>query len=58
MDVPKLVSDVLVLPLNSFNAGENQVSEDAAANVVEGDETHPLAFVKHFKKRVFKLPSA
>lgn len=55
MDVPKLVSDVLVLPLNSFNAGENQVSEDAAANVVEGDETHPLAFVKHFKKRVFKL---
>jgi mannosyltransferase OCH1-like enzyme len=58
MDVPKLVSDVLVLPLNSFNAGEIQVSEDAAANVVEGDETHALAFVKHFKKRVFKLPSA
>lgn len=52
MDVPKLVSDVLVLPVNSFGAGE---TDNIPENAIQSDEMHPLAFVKHYKHQVFKL---
>ncbi|CDK26516.1 unnamed protein product [Kuraishia capsulata CBS 1993] len=40
LDVPKLVSDVLVLPITSFSPG--------IAKMGSQDEDHPLAFVKHY----------
>ncbi|GMM32192.1 alpha-1,6-mannosyltransferase [Martiniozyma asiatica (nom. inval.)] len=51
MEVPKLVSDVLVMPVMSFSGIEDP---SAPENAVKGDETHPLAFVKHYKHRVYQ----
>lgn len=53
MDVPKLVSDVLVLPVNSFSAGAGDDTE-LSEHAVQHDLSHPLAFVQHFKDRVFR----
>lgn len=53
MDVPKLVSDVLVLPVNSFGAGADH-DDELPDNAIHGDLSHPLAFVQHFKHRVFR----
>lgn len=53
MEVPKLVSDVLVLPVNSFGAGEKEFDE-LPDNAIQSDQDHQLAFVKHYKHQVFK----
>lgn len=71
METPKLVGDVLVLPINSFAAGDDgaEIEEEAGAaaggkakarivlppNSVSGDETHPLAFVKHLHSRLYNV---
>lgn len=58
MDVPKLVSDVLVLPVNSFGSSDvDNTGEDGEIshnNAIKDDQSHPLAFVKHYKHKVFK----
>ncbi|KAG0686494.1 membrane-bound alpha-1,6- mannosyltransferase Initiation-specific [Pichia californica] len=63
MDVPKLVSDVLVLPVNSFGVEDKESKESKELNEIKqvpknaidvSDQSHPLAFVKHYKHRVFK----
>lgn len=50
MEVPKLVSDVLVLPANSFNADAN---DKMPKNVVSSDRDHPLAFVVHYRNALY-----
>ena len=62
MEVPKLVSDVLVLPAFSFNAVESEqektveqvhLKNNFPPNHVIEDDTHPLAFVRHFRDSLF-----
>lgn len=47
LDTPKLVSDILVLPLKSF-ASDLEVPKD-------GKMTDPIAFVKHYLANIWKL---
>ncbi|KAK6460748.1 nucleotide-diphospho-sugar transferase [Scheffersomyces coipomensis] len=46
LKIPKLVSDILVLPVNSF-ASEAEISKD-------GKNDDPLAFVKHYAAKIWK----
>ncbi|KAK6203395.1 nucleotide-diphospho-sugar transferase [Scheffersomyces amazonensis] len=46
LKIPKLVSDILVLPINSF-ASEAEISND-------GKTDDPLAFVKHYAAKIWK----
>jgi mannan polymerase II complex HOC1 subunit len=53
MEVPKLVSDVLVLPINSFSAGGSKSDNELPLNSVHGDAEHPLAFVEHYRGNLY-----
>jgi mannan polymerase II complex HOC1 subunit len=44
--VPKLVSDILVLPITSFSPGIGTMGAE--------DEDHPLAYVKHYFENIWK----
>lgn len=46
LQVPKLVSDVLVLPITGFSPGIGKMGAQ--------DESHPLAFVKHYFEGIYK----
>lgn len=46
LEVPKLVSDILILPITSFSPGIGTMGA--------GDEDHPLAFVKHYFENIWK----
>ncbi|KAG7822578.1 hypothetical protein KL909_003743 [Ogataea angusta] len=46
LDVPKLVSDVLVLPITCFSPGIGKMGAH--------DADHPLAFVKHYSEHLFR----
>lgn len=46
LDVPKLVSDVLILPITSFAPGLGKMGSQS--------EDHPLAFVKHYFENNWK----
>lgn len=46
LEVPKLISDVLVLPITSFSPGIGTMGAK--------DEDHPLAFVKHYFENIWK----
>lgn len=46
LEGPKLVSDILILPLKSFNS-ELEVSED-------GKISDPIAFAKHWSAKIWK----
>ncbi|ODV83078.1 glycosyltransferase family 32 protein [[Candida] arabinofermentans NRRL YB-2248] len=46
LDVPKLVSDVLVLPLTCFSPGIGKMGSS--------DIDHPLAFVKHYFEKLYQ----
>ncbi|KAK6458251.1 uncharacterized protein RJT20DRAFT_126230 [Scheffersomyces xylosifermentans] len=46
LKIPKLVSDILILPINSF-ASEIEIPKD-------GKITDPLAFVKHYAAKIWK----
>lgn len=46
LEVPKLVSDILVLPITSFSPGIGTMGAK--------DENHPLAFVKHYFENIWK----
>ncbi|ODV94109.1 hypothetical protein PACTADRAFT_50990 [Pachysolen tannophilus NRRL Y-2460] len=46
LDVPKLVSDVLILPITSFSPGIGTMGSQ--------NDDHPLAFVKHYFENVWK----
>lgn len=52
MEEPKLVSDVLVLPINSFNVGANT---NDPLKTKPRNENDALAFVKHYRDGVFKI---
>ncbi|CDR40203.1 CYFA0S04e05820g1_1 [Cyberlindnera fabianii] len=46
LEVPKLVSDILVLPITSFSPGIGTMGAK--------DEDHPLAYVKHYFENIWK----
>jgi mannan polymerase II complex HOC1 subunit len=46
LTVPKLVSDILVLPITSFSPGIGTMGAE--------DEDHPLAYVKHYFENIWK----
>ncbi|KAH3667293.1 hypothetical protein OGAPHI_002942 [Ogataea philodendri] len=46
LDVPKLVSDVLVLPITCFSPGLGKMGSQ--------DADHPLAFVKHYFEHLYR----
>lgn len=46
LEVPKLISDILVLPITSFSPGIGTMGAKG--------EDHPLAFVKHYFENIWK----